>query len=138
MRDPFYAHLIFQIEHLICAADREAGEKGLILKDSQVQSALTKAKGLAGGKTPKFAEATEADRVLLSLIDSIHHAPAALREQSTAADGSQVEKPLRIADWIIAIEAVIDSVKTRRSTIPGSRDYLDFVRKFVAQALGQK
>lgn len=114
MRDPFFAQLMFLIEQMICAADRDAAERGVILKDSQVQSALTKAKGLAAGKAPKIGESTEAERILKELIMSINQAPQNMIEQS--------------------IEAVVDSIKTRRSGLPGSRDYLDFVQEFVARA----
>lgn len=130
MRDPFFAQLMFLIEQTICNADRDAKEQGVILKDSQVQSALAKARGLAAGKAPKIEESTAAERILKELVLSICHAPQALAAQSLDAEGPRQEEPLRTADWNLAIEAVVDSIKTRRSEIPGSRDYLDFLRDF--------
>ena len=134
MRDPFFAHLMFLIEQMISEADVDARAQGVTLRDSQVQSALTKARGLASGKSPRIEEATDADRVLRTLILSIDHAPNELIERSIDPDGLRQEKPLDAADWIMAIETVIDSIKTRRSEIPGSRDYLDFVEAFVKRA----
>lgn len=138
MRDPFFAHLMYLIEHMISLADREAEDQGLVLKDSQIQSALTKARGMAQGKSPKIEESTPADRILRDLILSIHHAPKDLMEQSDNAAGESHERPLQRIDWIMAIEAVIDSLKTRRSDIPGSRHYLDFVREFILRAKNEQ
>ena len=56
---------------------------------------------------------------------------------------SAVERVLLIGSLLLvlivellnsAIEAVVDSVKTRRSDVPGSREYLEFVKEFVARA----
>ncbi len=49
-------------------------------------------------------------------------------------DGEVEEEPLPISDWVKALETVADSIKTRRSNVPGSRDYLDFLPGFIAQA----
>jgi len=125
---------MFMIEQKICVADGAAREAGIILKDSQIQSALTKARGLAAGKEPKIEGSTEAEQILKALILSIHHAPKNMRKQLDDPGISQKEEPLQMTDWILAIEAVVDSIKTRRSDVPGSRNYLDFVQDFIAQA----
>ncbi len=124
---------MFMIEQKICVADGAAKEAGIILKDSQIQSALTKARGLAAGKEPKIEGSTEAEQILKALILSIYHAPKNMRKQLDDPAVSQNEEPLEAVDWILAIEAVVDSIKTRRSDVPGSRNYLDFVHDFIAQ-----
>lgn len=134
MCDPFFAQLMFIIEQMISAADEHAKTQGIILKDSQVQSALTKAKGLAAGKSPKIPDSTGADKILHDLILELGEGPEYLAAQSVGVDGVERESPLEPEEWIMAIEAVIESVKGRRSEIPGSRYYLEFVKDFVEKA----
>ena len=45
----------------------------------------------------------------------------------------KVKKPVSHADWNRAISAVEASLKVRRSTEPGSRSYLDYVRTFIGE-----
>jgi len=138
MKDPFYAGLLFQIENIICQADDEAKTKGLQLTDSQVKSALIKTQKKLQGGEPDIPETNERERILAELVNCLIHAPDALMEQTTTGDGRAEEKPLNISDWVKALETVEDSVKTRKSHIPGSRDYLDFVHEFIGQAKGMK
>ena len=134
MKDPFYAGLLFKIEQMICMADDEAKRQGLELNDSQVRSALIKAKKKVEGGEPDIPEVTERDRVLAMLIDGLFQAPDDILEQTTGAGGTVQEEPLRISEWCKALETVEDSVKTRKSNIPGSRNYLNFVHRFIQQA----
>ena len=136
MKDPFYAGLLFKIEQMICLADDEAKSQGLELTDSQVRSALIKAKKKVEGGEPDIPDATERDRILALLIDGLFQAPDDILEQTPGADGRVQEEPLRISEWVKALETVEDSVKTRKSNIPGSRDYLNFVHRFIQQAEG--
>lgn len=138
MRDPFFAQLMFLIEELICAADAEARGKQIILKDSQILSALTKTHGLVSGKEPKINESTEADRILKKLI-------FAISQLTTNPNGPVLEQleggllePVSKKYWGLAIEAVMESLSIRRSKIPGSREYLDFVKGFIDQAKARK
>ena len=133
MKDPFYAGLLFQIENIICQADDYAKTKGLQLTDSQVKSALIKTQKKLQGGEPDIPETNERERILAELVNSLIHAPDPLMEQTTTDDGRAEEKPLNISDWVKALETVEDSVKTRKSNIPGSRDYLDFVHGFIGQ-----
>ncbi len=137
MRDPFFAQLMFLIEKTICAADQDARQQGVTLKDSQIQSAINKAIGLASGKSPRMEETSEADRILRKLILSINHTINNKLEARIVDGKQQEEKPIRPAEWIMALESVMDSIKTRRSGIPGSRDYLDFVQGFILRAAKQ-
>ena len=137
MRDPFYAGLLFQIEHIICQADDEAKSKGIRLTDSQIKSALNKTRGKLEGGTPVIPTGSEKDKIIAQLIDSLCLAHHDLAERQQYPDGTETDKPLDVMDWIRAIETVEDSVKTRKSHIPGSRDYLDFVHGFIEQAKGR-
>lgn len=138
MRDPFFAQLMFFIEDLVCTADSEACGKKIVLKDSQILSALTKAQGLVSGKEPKINEATEADRIIKNLI-------FAIAQWNTNPNGPALRhleeglmEPVSKKDWGLAIEAVANSLSIRRSKIPGSREYLDFVKGFIDQAKASK
>ncbi len=138
MKDPFYAGLLFQIEQMICQADDDARTKGLELTDSQVRSAIIKAQKKVQGDKPAISETNERERILAALIDSVCQAPDALMERVTADDGTEHDQPIETADWVNALETVQDSIKTRKSSVPGSRDYLNFVHGFIAQAKGTK
>ena len=52
MKDPFYAGLLFKIEQIICQVDDEAKRQGLELTDSQIRSALVKARKKVAGEDP--------------------------------------------------------------------------------------
>ena len=134
MKDPFYAGLLFKIEQIICQVDDEAKRQGLELTDSQIRSALVKARKKVAGEDPDIPEATERDKILAMLIDGLFQAPDDIMEQISGADGTMDEEPLRLSVWIKALETVEDSVKTRKSNIPGSRDYLNFIHRFIQQA----
>ncbi|MEI6514360.1 MAG: hypothetical protein WCO77_00150 [bacterium] len=133
MKDPFYAGLMFQIESIICQVDNDAKINGLQLTDSQVRSSLIKAQKKLLGETPVIPQTNEREKILAGLITSLCLAPEALREE---AGNNGEKKPLDILDWAKALEAVEDSVKTRKSDIPGSRDYLNFAQGFIRQAKG--
>jgi len=59
---------------------------------------------------PGYPAITEKDKLLAALIDSLCRAPQALTEPITNDDGTSEDKPLRVSDWIAALEAVEDSV----------------------------
>ena len=134
MKDPFYSGLLFKIEQMICVADDEAKSQGLELTDSQVRSAIVKARKKMEGENPNIPEATERDRILAVLIDGLFQAPDDILEKIPWGDGIVDEEPLRLSVWIKALETVEDSVKTHKSNIPGSRDYLNFIHRFIQQA----
>jgi hypothetical protein len=136
MKDPFYAGLLFQIENIICQADDDAKSKGLQLTDSQVRSSLIRTQKKLQGGDPEIPQTNAREKILADLIDSLCRAPEALREETSADDGALQGKPLDILDWVRALETVEDSVKTRKSNIPGSRDYLEFLHAFIREAKG--
>lgn len=134
MKDPFYAGIMFQIERKIVEGDQLARSKGIVLTDSQVISMLTKVLGSAEGKPAKMpAPANPREEFLAELCGNLKAARESLFEieddENQAAD-----KPLANADWAAALRGVIESARTRKGSIPGSRDYLDFLGPFIAQA----
>jgi hypothetical protein len=134
MKDPYYAMLLFQIEHIICQADDDARARGLQLTDSQVRSAILKARKKVQGAEPDIPETNEREQILAALIDSICQAPDNMLQRVVTDAGRIEEKPLPMTDWGNALETVANSIKTRKSNLPGSREYLDFLHGFIAQA----
>jgi hypothetical protein len=132
MRDPFYAQLMFVIECAICKADEAAQKKGVRLTDSNIKSALNKARRMMPEKVIAPVESLERrEDFVEELARSIAANREVLLEETEGAEG-------RIAgvspgDWGKAISAVEASLKVRRRDEPGSRDYLDFVRRFVEE-----
>jgi hypothetical protein len=137
MKDPYYAGLLFTIEQMICLADDEAKAKGILLTDSQVRSAILKAQKLVQGGSPDIPDVKERDQILAGLIQAIYHAPDEMTKETVTEDGP-INEPLPIPDWFNALETVADSINTRRSNVPGSRDYLNFVHGFIGQARRMK
>lgn len=136
MKDPFYAGLMFQAEQMICQADTEAKSCGCILTDSQVRSAIIKTQKKLQGAHPDIPETNDCEKILADLIDSLLQAPNALAEEVLSENGQRTEKPLNGSDWRKALETVADSIKTRKSPLPGSRDYLDFLHGFISMGRG--
>jgi len=137
MKDPYYAGLLFQIEQMICEADDEAKCMGLQLTDSQVRSAMLKAQRKVRGEEPVISETNEREKILSALIDSIYQAPDYIMKRTMTDDGAEEEEPLPISDWRKALETVAGSIQTRRSNVPGSRCYLDFLHGFIGKTWGR-
>jgi hypothetical protein len=134
MGDPFSAQLMFQIEQFICRANSQTKEKGLALTDSQVRSALITTIKKLEGADPAIPRANDRDAILAELIETLCLASQDLGEKFTAVDGAEVEQDLAAADWTKAIEAVEHSLQIRKSPVPGSRCYLDYVQQLIADA----
>jgi hypothetical protein len=135
MKDPFYAGIMFHIEGKVVAGDQEARSKGIILTDSQVISVLTKVLGAAEGKPAKMpAPSNPREEFLAELCGSLKAAREALFE--TDDETQNARRPLAIADWALALRSVIESARMRKGSVPGSRDYLDFLGPFIAQGSG--
>lgn len=132
MKDPFYAQLMFVIESAICKADHAAQEKGLRLTDSNVKSALNKARRMMPEKVIPPVESLERrEDFVEELARSIAANREVLLEETEGAEGEMTE--VGLVDWVKAISAVEASLKLRHRNEPGSRDYLDFVRCFVEE-----
>jgi len=132
MKDPFYAQLMFVVESAICKADKSAQDQGVRLTDSNIKSALNKARRM----TPeKVIAPVEFLRRREDFVDELARSIAANRKvlltQAEGAEGERTE--VSHADWAKAISAVETSLKLRHRDEPGSRDYLDFVRSFIEE-----
>lgn len=128
MRDPFYAQLMFVIESSICHADREALQRGIRLTDSNIKSALNRARRLTS-HAPGGPIETRED-IIDELALSIAVNRTLLAEKIKTEDGGETAE-VSCEDWTAAISAVEASLKVRRSNEPGGRDYLDYVRNFI-------
>ena len=133
MRDPFYAQLMYFIERIICMADKDAATKGIRLTDSNIKSALNKARRTISEAAVARREKIESrEDIVMELALSIAANRELLMEESNEA-AATVQEPVSHADWNRAISAVEASLKVRRSTEPGSRSYLDYVRTFIGE-----
>jgi len=129
MKDPFYAQLSYVVESAICKADQEAQKKGIRLTDSNIKSALNKARRITPQRSVLPLDAINTRE---AFIEELALSIAAQREilEHTAEDGSD-GTAISHADWVKAILVVEASLKLRKSDEPGSRFYLDFVRRFI-------
>ena len=137
MKDPFYAGIVFEIERKITEGDLIAKSRGIMLTDSQMISVITKVLGAAEGKPAKMvATSNPRDEFLVEMFGKLREVRAGIFE---AEEGQNPDSatPLASADWVRALRCVIESARIRKGTVPGSRDYLDFLGPFIAQASGR-
>ncbi len=134
MKDPFYAGIVFEIERKITEGDQIARSRGIVLTDSQVISVLTKVLGAAEGKAAKIPAASNPrDEFMAELCGKLKEVRGTIFEAEPGQD-PDTAKPLATVDWVRAIRCVIESARTRKGLVPGSRHYLDFLGPFIAQA----
>src|SRR6266446_5112772 len=134
MQDPFYAGIVFEIERRIAEGDQIARSKGIVLTDSPVISVLTKVLGAAEGKPAKMSAASNPrDELLAELFEKLQETRESLFEAESEQE-ADAGIPLATDDWVIAIRCVIESARLRKGPVPGSRDYLDFLGPFIANA----
>ena len=133
MKDPFFAQLMHVVENVICKADSDAEKMGLRLTDSNIKSALNKARRVTPDKAGIPVKPLETrEDIIEELALSIAANRELLAEETNSEDGTE-RSELSLADWNNAIMAVEASLKVRRSNEPGSRFYLDFLRRFIEQ-----
>jgi len=132
MKDPFYASLLFRVETHVHAVDYVAKVTGISLNDSQVRSAILRAAKVVAGQNPKLPDGNARDQLLAGLVQVI--ADERIKTQMDPALASGVGKEISPREWINALETVMDSIKTRTGSISGSRDYLDFLKGFMAES----
>ncbi|MEI7823163.1 MAG: hypothetical protein WCK55_19810 [Verrucomicrobiota bacterium] len=135
MKDPFYACIVFEIERKITEGDQIAKSRGIVLTDSQVISVLTKVLGAAEGKLAQLPAASNPrDGFLVEMFGKLKKVCEGIFESEEGEDPDSA-KPLATADWARALRCVIESARVRKGSVPGSRDYLDFLGPFIAQAV---
>ncbi|MCK4563064.1 MAG: hypothetical protein KAU94_00160 [Verrucomicrobia bacterium] len=124
MQDPFYAQIMFRIETLIHERDEEAKrESDLTLKDTNVKSSIRKAMGMLQGKSPKLDPGP--------LLD--HWIGRIATDLCGLWEVFEKEGNVEQRQYIRALLAVEDSLKTRRELEGHSRGYLDFLKRFIEQ-----
>jgi hypothetical protein len=137
LKDPFYAQIIYMVEEKLHESDKLAATRGITLSDSAIRSALVRAMNEAEGKQSKTPPGpSPKDQFLAELVAQL----AILRScidvasnEDDAKDESKLE-PLPRADWIIVLDAIKESCAIRTSSAPASRDYLDYIATFLAEA----
>jgi len=132
MKDPFYASLLFRVETHVHAVDYVAKVTGISLNDSQVRSAILRAAKVVAGQNPKLPDGNARDQLLAGLVQVI--ADERIKTHMDPALASGVGKEITPREWINTLETVMDSIKTRTGSISGSRDYLDFLKGFMAES----
>lgn len=134
MRNPAYAVPINLIERCILAADAEAADQGITLTDSLVRSAMVRATNIVKGKpakhgwdlkSPKEALQAGLEKRLLSLC--------LFPGQPAPIEGTTPSSLISRGIWQDAMKAVKDSSTIHATSEPGSRSYLDFLRRFMRQ-----
>lgn len=134
MQDPAFTPIMFEIECGLHDADVRAQEAGIALSDGQVNSIVNKALSFYSGKKAKMPEPkTDRDRVLHEIYTDLTALRAKLNFRDADTEGPV---PARLANKILvaSLKAIRESIKTQRSPESGSRDYLDFLCGFVAEA----
>lgn len=140
MKDPFYAGILFAIESKILEGDQLAASQGLKLTDSNARSLIIKASKAAQGKHPQPVPdtASSKDKALGKLLEELLTLRSSLATEEKLADGTVEREDLTVDDWLASLAAVKESCSLHSSAEPGSRDYLDFLDAFLAQAGAEK
>ncbi len=140
MKDPFYAAILYAIENEILKGDQQAAAQDIRLTDSNVRSLLVKAAHAANGKRPKpvTSSASPKDQFLAELLDRLIAVRESLNVETQSPGGATEQQALSTAEWTAALGAVKESCAIRTSDEPGSRDYLEFLAGFLAQAATRK
>lgn len=133
MNDPLYAQIVFLIESKIHDADCAAASAGIELKDSQIKSCLNKVKTFAKGRRPKAEPKNAKEKIVFSLAESLHESRERICVSSAPDAPADEAIPIAIADWLAAIDKIEESLKVH--TLPGTRNYLDFIANFLAKAV---
>jgi hypothetical protein len=117
MKDPFYAQIIHAVEVRIHDFDETARRAGVSLTDSNIKSAIRQALGRLKDNPPKSDGADERGKQIEALGVDL----------TVLCSVQQV----KTADYLKALLAVEDSLKTRREMAGHSRGYLDFLKRFI-------
>ena len=118
MKDPFYARLMLGIESLIHEHDQESDRK---FTDSDAKSSIRKALSILKGKPLVAPPKSERDRRKGALTIAL------------VGNFEWEEKKAKVtrSDYVKALLAVEDSLKTRREYHGHPRGYLEFLEGFI-------
>ena len=126
MKDPFYTPILFQVESQIHRCATAAKSNGIALNDSQIRSALNKARKTAEGSKPQIPSATPRDQVLAGLCEMLLKVRLGLMIEDH--EGNQT--PLSTREWTLCLRTVEESI-ARHSSGSGSQAYLEFLGGFI-------
>ncbi|MCC5851009.1 MAG: hypothetical protein JJU29_23215 [Verrucomicrobia bacterium] len=132
LKDPLYAQLIFHIETFICHADETAKSKNIHLTDSQIRSAVLRTIKVLKGQSPAIPQENERDKLLAQLVENLIEIRKDFIFEEVGNEENQqtISKPI----WLNACETLLSSINIRKSDVPGSRYYLDYVHKLIQNA----
>jgi hypothetical protein len=111
------------------------------LTDSNVRSLVIKASHASQGKRPQPAPqdfANPKDKFLGKLFEELMAVKDSLAVEEKLPDGTTEHQELSAAEWVASLGAIKESCSLPTGSEPGSRDYLDFLAGFIAQARGRK
>lgn len=131
MKDPVYQTALFSIENQILSASEAAKEEGVEFNDSQVRSILNKVRKSSEGKSPSIPDESPRDKMLAKL----HGKLLELKYGLVFEDNEGKVEPFSTREWLLCLKTIEESIQTR-STGPGSRAYLEFVKGFIGKAKG--
>lgn len=131
------AAISYELESVITDLDKESKAAGFVLNDSNARSVLIKlirkTEGRPGKPAPAPKERTK-DFWIAMLHEKLNDRLEAMAAKS-ARDMN--DEPMKFADWRSFLLILKESLETRSSREPGSRDYLDFLEEFIADARKQ-
>lgn len=128
--DDYISFLVYEIEKLIAAYDDAAESKGIRLTDSNVRSVLSKIRKHIEGGNPSVPESNDREKMLSFMTNAISN----MIDESIELNAEHSQSDPMEKDWLVAIEAIDDSIKLRKTPIPGGRDYLDYLENFIKNA----
>ena len=124
MKDPYYAEIMLEIETKIHEADSRSEENyGVSLTDSNAKSAIRKAMGFMKRRPPQLKSDKPRDECLGGLAIELAGIGERLGQKQDVEPG----------DYLRALLAVEDSLKTRNDHHGGPRGYLDFLGSFLGE-----
>ena len=136
MKDPFYAQILYAVESRLHESDLQAKQSGLTLTDSAARSVLVRALNAERGRPPAPVPTAAGlkEKFLTSMLEGIDAVRRDIRVQAKRQDGSVEEGPLPGVDWVLVLECLRDSCELRTGSRPGSREYLDYLARFIGKA----
>jgi hypothetical protein len=130
-KDEYLSLLVFEIEKIITDYDEAARSRNIRLTDSNVRSVLSKAEKRVEGKKPSIPESNDREKMLCFMAKAIMN----MIEENLKVNSKDAESASAIQeDWLAAIKGIEDSIKLRKTPLPGGRDYLDYADGFIAEA----
>lgn len=116
--------LALALERRIAQIDNEAAEAGLALTDSQARSTLMKVRKKWEGGNPGVLREGLRDALLAKMYDHVAAFPEDFRPKGDGHNSALWEE-IGSKLFLSALEVVEERIESCRTTVPGSRLYLD-------------